>query len=180
MIVTEWRNLISEWYTDSRAGVKFNGVRWQKYIIKKMLEFGHDMWTERCTIVHAATNVSHENRLRAQAWRRCLELKRDSWKLPANSRDLTHRDKKFFTRSPILQIEIWNSRVDIALTYVEQISDACDIRQYGTVDETVRHARRPRQVQRRNNNDENADVGQEGEDIRPSVQRSLLNYFQSG
>ena len=77
LLAKEWRTLMDEWYRHTIASVKHNGIRWQKYLIRKLLEFGHEMWVERCTIVSAATNISHENRVRKQAWVGCIELKRE-------------------------------------------------------------------------------------------------------
>ena len=46
-------------------------------MIKTLVEFSHDTWQERCTIVTAATNKVHEKRVRAETWIRHQELKRD-------------------------------------------------------------------------------------------------------
>ena len=37
LLVKEWRILMDDWYRYSHDGVKYNGVRWQKYIIWKLL-----------------------------------------------------------------------------------------------------------------------------------------------
>ena len=83
------------YYRANKVSIKFNSTRWTKYVIKSLVEFSHDIWQERCTIVSAATNEVHEKRLRAEAWVRYQELKRDIRKIPSICRDLVRRDKKF-------------------------------------------------------------------------------------
>ena len=115
-----------------------------KSVMKFFLEYGHELWTERCHIVMAATQVSNESRERERAWQRCLELKRTSWQLPASSRQLLSRDKKFFRTSPILHVQLWNQRIDTAISFMNNLSPGRDIRTYGRVNQR-RIVRRPRQ-----------------------------------
>ena len=100
-------------------------------MIKTLVEFSHDTWQERCTIVTAATNEVHEKRVRAETWIRHQELKRDIWKIPSICRDLVRRDKKFFMTAPILQVEMWNIRVDTAIEQGKNSNDINDIRECG-------------------------------------------------
>ena len=95
------------------------------------------MWTERCHIVMAATQVSHKSQVHARAWEWCLELKRASLRLPAGSRDLLQRDGKFFRTSPIFHVQQRNNRVNTALEFALQVTgggnEYNDIRKYGHV-----------------------------------------------
>lgn len=92
---------MNNWYNRNNSAVKYNGIRWTKAVMKFFLEYGHEMWTERCHIVMAAKQVSHESQERERAWQRCIELKRASWQLRSSSRQLISRDKKFFRTSPM-------------------------------------------------------------------------------
>ena len=102
LITSEIRRVQEKYYKDGNYPVKYNGIRWMKFVIKNLLEFCHDMWTERCTVVVASTNEIHERRTRMRAWAKLQEIKRDQWKIPAVCRDILNRDRIFFTKAPFL------------------------------------------------------------------------------
>ena len=105
-----------------------------KFLITTILTFGHDMWRERCTIVHAGTSEVYERRTRSEAWERLLALKRETWKIPTPCRDILRRDKKFFMKAPFLQIEMWMRRVESAIEQGKNVEGIHDIREYGIDD----------------------------------------------
>ena len=118
--------------------VKLNGIRWTKYVMISLMEFAHNMWKERCAIVTAGTNETHERRVRGLAWEKLIAVKRDSWKIPSVCRDLLRRDKKFFMTAPFLQIEMWVIRMESALEQGKNSDGIKDIRDYGnTLNETT-------------------------------------------
>ena len=167
------------WYKRNNSAVQYNGVRWMKSVMKFFLEYGHELWTERCHIVMAAIQVSNESRERERAWQRCLELKRTSWQLPSSSRQLITRDKKFFRTSPILHVQLWNHRIDTVISFMNNLSPGRDIRTYGRV-VPRRIVRRQRQsIQQTNdgetNTGENNNMEQENEeDMVPDLAESRL------
>ena len=170
LLVQNWRNVITEWYKISHAGVRFHATRWMKSVQKFFLEFGHDMWSERCNIVHAAANESNETRIRQRGWERCLELKKQSWRLPAVARHLLNRDKKFFRSSPILQVTLWNASINTAIDYTDNTVVGNDIRNYGTLTNTIsgRRRRRPRYRPRGRHDIEDTDTTENTQDSSES------------
>ena len=168
---------MNHWYKRNKCAVQYNGVRWMKSVMKFFLEYGHELWTERCHIVMAATQVSNESRERERAWQRCLELKRTSWQLPSSSRQLISRDKKFFRTSPILHVQLWNQRIDTAISFMNNLSSGRDIRTYGRVIQR-REVRRPRQSIRQinygeTNTGENNNMEQENEEDMVAAESRL-------
>ena len=122
----------TEYYKKMKIPIKYNGVRWMKFLITTIMTFGHDMWKKRCEIVHINTNEVFERRERGDAWRRLCDLKRDVWKIPAPCRDILRRDKKFFfMKAPFIQIEMWNRRVNSAIEQGANVEGNHDIREYG-------------------------------------------------
>ena len=95
LVVTELRHVQEKYYNMSNSPVRYNGVRWMKYVMRTMMEFCHDMWTERCTIVVAGTNEIHERRVRLNAWKKLQMLRNERWKIPSVCRDLLRRDNFF-------------------------------------------------------------------------------------
>ena len=131
----------------------------------------------------AATQESHESRERKRAWQRCLDLKHSSWQLPSSSRQLILRDKKFFCTSPILHVQLWNHRVDTAISFMNNLSPGSDIRNYARVI-TRTMVRRQRECMRQNNNGENNNMEQESEEdtvpdlVEPRLQtQTTLDAF---
>ena len=131
LIATEMREVQSKYYKRMHYPVKYNGVRWMKYLITTIMTFGHDLWKERCAIVHAGTSEVYERRTRADAWEKLIELKRDTWKIPTTCRDILRRDNFFFMKAPFLQIEMWMRRVESAIEQGKNVEGIHDIREYG-------------------------------------------------
>ena len=67
LVVTELRRVQEQYYKTKNSPVKYNGVRWMKYVMHSMMEFCHDMWAEQCAIVVAGTNEVHQRRIRLNA-----------------------------------------------------------------------------------------------------------------
>ena len=80
--------------------------------------------------------------------------------------------QKIFSKSPILHIQIWNSRIDTAVAYGENNTEAQDIRGFGIVQNIQQTYRRPR-IRRRN-----SEINRDVPDRRLTVQRSLNEYLQ--
>ena len=168
LLVQDWRLTMNHWYKRNNSAVQYDGVRWMKSVMKFFLEYGHELWTERYHIVMAAIQVSNESRERERAWQRCLELKRTSWQLPSSSRQLITRDKKFFRSSTILHAQLWNHRVDTAVSFMNKLTPGSDIRTYGRL-VPCRIVRSQRQnIQQINdgetNTGENINIEQESEE----------------
>ena len=142
LIAKEMRLTQEKYYVDAKCPVKYNGIRWMKYVTQSLLEFCHNMWTERCAVVVASTNDIHERRQRMRAWTRLNEIWRNKWMIPAVCRDLVNHDKKFFLKAPYLQIEMWLVRLNSAIEQGKNADDICDIRSYGTQVRQVSGSRR--------------------------------------
>ena len=95
LIVRDFQIIQDKYYKASNYPVKYNGIRWTKYVMTSLMEFSHNMWKERCALVTAGTNAIHERRMRTAAWEKLQSIKRDTWKIPSVCRDILRRDNFF-------------------------------------------------------------------------------------
>ena len=71
-----------------------------------------------------------------------------------------------------MHIQIWNSRIDTAVEYGENNTEAQDIREFGIV-QNIQQTYRQLRIRRRN-----SEINRDVPDRRPTVQRSLNEYLQ--
>ena len=78
--------------------------------------------------------------------------------------------QKIFRSSPILQITLWNASINTAIDYTENTVVGNDIRNYGTLTNTIsgRRRRQPRYRARNRQSNEDTDTTENSEDTSGS------------
>ena len=66
MLAQEWSQVQNRYYRQEIREKTLNATRWRQNVVMLLLQFGLDMWNERCTIVHNEKKATAEVRYRKQ------------------------------------------------------------------------------------------------------------------
>ena len=137
MVSTQWAEIQEFDYSMQDLPRKYNIVRWRKNIVRSLLEHCCLIWNERCTIVQALNNNTHETRMRAAAWEYCLQIKSEPWRIPHIGRHLLERDKRYFHTTRYVNVTEWNHSINTAIARGSgQMQKFRDIRDFFNRDES--------------------------------------------
>ena len=112
----KWYELQGLYYKHQRVDRQYNTFRWRKEVVRLIVKFGNDMWSERCTIVNMENTDTDDQRYRRKMYEFSLQMKQKKHHLNPRDYHLVQRNKKFFFQSDRSNIEMWQIRLAAALT----------------------------------------------------------------
>ena len=131
LLSEKWTKIQDADYVVHRLPCQYNITRWKKCVTEQLLRHAITMWNERCTIVQALRDSTHEKRMRDKAFDYCKSLKKEKWRLPHDCRHLLSRDEYYFQNTTSLNVQEWNRNIAVALRRGHtQLSVYRDIREF--------------------------------------------------
>ena len=111
----KWYQIQDQYYRSHRVGNQYNIYRWRKEVVRIIINFGNELWNERCTIVNAEKNATDEQLFRVRMYELSLQMKQNKDKFHPRDHHLLQRNRKYFYRTDRINIEMWQIRLQAAL-----------------------------------------------------------------
>ena len=125
----KWFQIQEQYYRQQRVGRQHNIHRWRKEVVRIIIQFGNELWNERCTIVNAENNATDEQLFRTRMYEFCLKMKQNKDQLHPRDQHLLQRNRKYFLRTDRTNIEMWQIRLRAALS--------CELHRRDTTKDTI-------------------------------------------
>ena len=61
LLCKKWFQLQEQYYRQQRVGYQHNIHQWRKEVVRIIVQYGNELWNERCTIVNAERDTTDMN-----------------------------------------------------------------------------------------------------------------------
>ena len=84
-LTKKWYQLQETYYRNERMDRKYNSKRWRKEVVRLIINFGNELWNERCSIINSENSTTDDQLYRKRMHTFSLQMKQQKHLL--NPRD---------------------------------------------------------------------------------------------